>query len=101
MAGDRAVVGMPTARDRGREVGDELIGGVGGIERERERGARAIGTAPTNLANGAARERGREGARVGADRRDPPVRHRGRAGAGLDLVGRLGLNWVFYFLGNF
>jgi hypothetical protein len=40
VAGDRAVVGMPTARDRGREVGDELIGGVGGIEREREREVR-------------------------------------------------------------
>jgi hypothetical protein len=28
------------------------------------------------------RERGSERARVGADRRDPPVKHRGRAGAG-------------------
>jgi hypothetical protein len=73
VAGDRAVVGASTAGDRGREVGDELTGGVGGTERES--GARAIGTAPTNLAHGAARERGREGARVGTDRRDPPVRH--------------------------
>jgi hypothetical protein len=31
---------------------------------------------------GSKRERGREGALVGADRRGPPVRHRGRAGAG-------------------
>jgi hypothetical protein len=38
--------------------------------------------APTGLAHGAARERGgREGELVGADRRGPPVRHRGRAGA--------------------
>jgi hypothetical protein len=45
----------------------------------------------------------REGALVGADRRGPPVRHQGcaGAGAGLGLVGRLGLNWVFYFPGNF
>jgi hypothetical protein len=79
VAGERAVVGASTARDRGREVGDELTGGVG--RTERESGARARGTTPTNLVHWAARVRGREGARVGADRRDPPVRHRGRAGA--------------------
>jgi hypothetical protein len=57
VAGDRAVVGASTVGDRGREVGDELIGGVSGTEREREResDARARGTAPTNLAHGAAR----------------------------------------------
>jgi hypothetical protein len=38
--------------------------------------------APTALAHGAGRERRREGTLVGADRRGPPVRHRGRAGAG-------------------
>jgi hypothetical protein len=83
------VVGASSAGDRGREVGDELTGGVGGTERESR--ARGRGTALTNLAHGAARERGREGARVGADRRDPPVRHRGGAGAsargGLGLMG--------------
>jgi hypothetical protein len=51
------------------------------------------------------RERGRESVGVGADKRDPPVRHRGRASAGarggLGLMGRLGLNLLFYFLGNF
>jgi hypothetical protein len=35
VAGDRAVVGASTAGERGREVGDELTGGVGGTERER------------------------------------------------------------------
>jgi hypothetical protein len=85
VARDRTVVGASTAGERGREVGDELTGGVGGTEREA--GARARGTAPTSLAHGAARERGGEGARVGADRRDPPVRHRGRAGAGAHARG--------------
>jgi hypothetical protein len=93
VAGDRTVVGVSSAGDRGREVGDELTGGVGEIGRES--GGHARRTAPTNLAHGAARERGREGAWIGADRRDPPVRHRGRAGLG--LMGRLGLNWLFYF----
>jgi hypothetical protein len=55
VAGDRAVVGASTVGDRGREVGDELTGGVSGTERERESGARARGTALTNLAHGAAR----------------------------------------------
>ena len=49
------------------------------------------------------RERGREGALVGADRRDLPIRHRGRADAGARMgLGRLGLNglkWLFYFQG--
>jgi hypothetical protein len=85
VAGDRAGGGAPTAGDRGREVGDELTGGVGGTERES--GARAIGMAPTNLAHGAARERER-GCAVGADRRGPPVRHRGRAGAGAQAQAR-------------
>jgi hypothetical protein len=59
VAGDRAVVGTSTAGERGREVGDELTGGVGGAEREA--GACAKGTAPTNLAHWAAG--GREGER--------------------------------------
>jgi hypothetical protein len=105
VAEDRKVVGASTAGERGREVGDELTGGVG--ETERESGTRERGTTPTNLAHGAARERWREGALIGTDRRGPPVMHRGRAGAsaggggGLGLMGRLGLNWLFYFLGNF
>jgi hypothetical protein len=102
VAGDHAVVGTSTVGDRGQEDGDELTGGVGGTERES--GVRMRGTTPTDLAHGAAREIGREGTRVGADRRGPPVRHRGRADAGactwLGLVGRLGLNWVFYFPEN-
>jgi hypothetical protein len=76
------------ARPRRGIVG-ELTGGVGGAERERRACKR---TAPTDLAHGAARERRREGALVGADKRGPPVRHQVRAGAGLCLVGRLGLN---------
>jgi hypothetical protein len=35
VAGERADVGASTAGDRGREVGDELTGGVGQTERER------------------------------------------------------------------
>jgi hypothetical protein len=81
VAGDHAVVGTSTAGVRGREVGDELIGGVGGVEREV--GARAKGTAPTSLAHWQREgERERGGARAGVDRRDPPVKHRGRVGAG-------------------
>jgi hypothetical protein len=95
VAGDRAVVGVSMTGDRGREVVDELTGGVGGIERERRTGNRNDADKP------GPRGSEREGARVGADRRDLRVRHRGRAGAGLGLVGRLGLNWVFYFPGNF
>jgi hypothetical protein len=62
VAGDRTVVGASTVGDRGREVGDELTGGVDGTERES--GAHVRGTAPTNLAHGAARETRREGARL-------------------------------------
>jgi hypothetical protein len=78
-------------RTRGREHvhSGEIVGGRLGTtdrwgrrdrERERERG-RERETAPTGLAHGAARERERERGRagVGADRRDPPVRRRGRA----------------------
>jgi hypothetical protein len=73
-------MGASTTGDRGWEVGDELIGGVGGTEREA--GVRMRGTVSTDLAHGAARERGREWAWVGADRRGPHVRHRGRADVG-------------------
>jgi hypothetical protein len=83
VAGERAVVGAFTVGERGREVRDaEGADGWGprGKERERER-MRGEETAPIDRPHRAARERGREGARVGADRRDPPVRHRGHTGA--------------------
>jgi hypothetical protein len=52
-----------------------------GSARQRER-AHACGeeTAPIGRPHRAAREIGREGARVGDDKWGPPVRHRGRAG---------------------
>jgi hypothetical protein len=54
---------------------------------------------PTAQPHRAARERGSERARVCADRRGPPVRHRGRAGAGTRaraaLNGWLGPKWLF------
>jgi hypothetical protein len=47
-------VGASTAWDRGREVEDELTGGIGETERER---VRARETAPTGRPHRAARER--------------------------------------------
>jgi hypothetical protein len=87
-------VGTSTAGDRGREVGDELTGGVGKTEREWARGK---GTTPTDRPHKATR--GREGvsAQAGADRRGPPVRHREHAGArgGLGWLGLNGPKWLF------
>jgi hypothetical protein len=61
------VVGASTARDHGREVGDELTSGVGGTEREMT--ARARGTTLTDLAHGEReRERGHAGWRRQASR---------------------------------
>jgi hypothetical protein len=64
VAGERAIVGVSTTRDRGQEVRDELTGGDGGAER---------GRAGVGASNGAdrsaprsserARERGRSGLR--------------------------------------
>jgi hypothetical protein len=93
-------------RGRGREVRDELTGGVGRTERERESEARMRkerrrqawptrqregeggegmrGLAPT----GGTRLSGTEGAGRGCVRR-------------LGLMGQLGLNSLFYFPGNF
>jgi hypothetical protein len=104
----------PRQGDRGREVEDELTGGDGGTEREGERErerererARVWETAPTGRPHRAAREREREGGEVSALGSAPTggarlsgtgVRERAR---GLGLVGRLGLNWVFLFLGIF
>jgi hypothetical protein len=79
VAGDRAVVGVSTAGERGREVGDELTGGVGGIEREA--GTRARGTAPRSLAHWVAG--GREGDNARARQTDSQRGQvRGRAQAG-------------------
>jgi hypothetical protein len=104
VAGERVVVGASTTGDVGERLGKRrgLMGGV----REAERGsAHTKRNGADKSANRAAREGGRKSARVGADRRDTPVRHRGHAGAGtraeLSLMGRLGLNWLFYFPGNF
>jgi hypothetical protein len=80
VVGDHAVVGASTVGECGREVGDDLTGGVGGTEREA--GTRARGTAPTNLAHWAAG--GREGEITRArqtDRRGPPISVDGHAGA--------------------
>jgi hypothetical protein len=49
-------------------------------QREGEGAGKRI--APTARPHRAARERGSERARIGADRRGPPVRHRGRACGG-------------------
>jgi hypothetical protein len=78
---------------------------TGGVARKRER-KRALAqreTVPIDRPHIAARERWRESTRVVADRRDPPVTHRGHAGArvGLGLMDQLGLKLLFYFLGNF
>jgi hypothetical protein len=96
VARERTVVGASTAGEHGREVrdaegADEWV--PRGIESARAEINGTDRSAPQSS------ERGRESARVGTDRRDPPVRHRERVGLG--LMGRLGLNWLFYFLGNF
>jgi hypothetical protein len=101
VAGCRAVVGASTAGDRGQDVGDELTGGVGGTERERAarvREERRRQTWPTG-------QREREGERthdlapIGGTRLSGTESAQARAGLG--LMGRLGLNWLFYFPGNF
>jgi hypothetical protein len=83
VARERVVVGASTAGDVGERLGTRrgLTGGVRKAERERERSLVRKETAPIGLSHRAARERERKSARVGADRRDPPVRHQGHAGA--------------------
>jgi hypothetical protein len=76
---------------RGREVGDGLTDGLRRTEGESGcAGARKGADRTSPLCSG--RERG--SARADAYWRDPPVRHRGHAGAGararLGLLGRLG-----------
>jgi hypothetical protein len=81
VAGERADVGASTAGDHGREVEDELTGGVG--ETEREGGARARGRSRQAWPTGQ-RERG-GGGRAGWRRQAgltcqaPRARERGRA----------------------
>jgi hypothetical protein len=95
-------------RGRGRVHGGEIVGGrlgtrrqVGSVGQREGNQAWARTMAPIGWSHGAARERGREGARVCADRRGPPIRLRdaqARARArGLGLMGCLGPNWFSYF----
>jgi hypothetical protein len=75
-------------RGRGRVHGGEIVGGRLGTadrwgRRDRERegaGTREGNSADSSAPQSSERERGSERAQVGADRRDPPVRRRGRAG---------------------
>jgi hypothetical protein len=88
-------------RGRGRVHGGEIVGGRlrtadrwGRQDRERER----AGAAENNGADRVGpwdRERERGGTQGCADRRDPPVRPRGRAGAGTRArTGLSGLPWA-------
>jgi hypothetical protein len=94
VAGDRAGVGASTAGERGREVGNELTGGVGGTEREA--GARARGRRrqawPT---------RQREGGRGRTCETDGPPVSAGGCARMLDRLGLNGPNWGFLISGNF
>jgi hypothetical protein len=102
VAGDRAVVGASTVGERGRQVGDELTGGVGGTEREA--GVRARGTAPTSVAHWAAGGREGEKGCEGWCRQARPTcqapRTRGRA-CEARLAGPTRMKWFFLFPGNF
>jgi hypothetical protein len=86
MAGKRAVVGASMAGRSWAGGWGQLTGGDGGTETERER-ARARETAPTGLAHGAARERGRGGtlelAPTGGTRLSDAKGARARVGARL------------------
>jgi hypothetical protein len=94
--GARTCGGGRRSRGRGRvhcgghwrEVGDELTGGVGRTERESRACGR--GTAPTNLAHGAARER--EGERAHGLAPTGGTRLSGTEGA--RGAGLNGLNWA-------
>jgi hypothetical protein len=80
VAGERAVVGVSTAGDRGREVRDELTDGDGGAERGR------AGVGASNDADRSAprsSERARERGRSGLHRQEGSAcQAQGRAGAG-------------------
>jgi hypothetical protein len=78
--------------------GEGLASGAHGTEaqtREHTTGQSADMVTPQN----SEKERGRE-ARVGADRRGPPVRDQGHARAA-GLSGPIGPKWLFYFRGIF
>jgi hypothetical protein len=106
VAGERAVVGVSTA-------GRSWAGGWGRADRwgrrDRERESeRTRGKPPTARTHGAARERGGEesaSAKGCTDRRDPPVRQRGCAGAGARAgwakwaaLGRISFSFFLEFL---
>jgi hypothetical protein len=81
------------------------MGGVRGAERERARAKR--NGADRSAPQSSERERGREGVRglapTGGVRLSGTegARARPRTRAGLGLMGRLGLKWLFHFPGNF
>jgi hypothetical protein len=102
VVGDRA----STAGERGREVVDELTGGVGGTEREAGAWARETADKPGPL--GSERDGGREGARelapTGGTRLSGTEGARARARARARearLAGPTGLKWFFLFPGSF
>jgi hypothetical protein len=76
---------------------------VGSVRQRERAGTRKRNGADRSAPKSSERERERESehTRVGANRRGPPVRHRGHAGVQAGLSGPNGLKWVFYFLGNF
>jgi hypothetical protein len=90
MDGERADVGASTAGDCGREVGDELIGGVGRTEREAS--ARARGwrrqTWPTGQRERGGRERAGWRRQAWPTCQAPRARRRGRG------VGLSGPTWA-------
>jgi hypothetical protein len=101
---ERVEVGASMVGNSGREVWDSSQVGSAG-----QRGKRARGREKRHRQAWPMGQQEREGERertgVGVDRRCPPIRHRGRAGASARVgLGRLGLNgpkWLFLFPGNF
>jgi hypothetical protein len=79
VAGERAVMGASMAGYVSKRLGKQrgLTGGVREVDREEALTQKE--TTLTSQPHRAARERGRKSVRVGADRRDSPVRHRGHA----------------------
>jgi hypothetical protein len=99
VVGDHAVVGTSTAGDRGREVGDELTGGVGGTERERRACERHGADKPGPRCS--ERERERERGRVGWRREAGPACQAQRARGGAELNGPTWAELAFLFLREF
>jgi hypothetical protein len=98
VAGDRAVVGASTVGDRGREVRDELTGGVGRIERERARVRKDSAEKPGPRGSERERERGRAGWRRQAGPACQAPRARGRGAA---LIGPTWAELGFLFSREF